>query len=150
MHFLQANLIEEIISISKAKTSKGARYSPSWLLTCLILYIRGPKSYNLLRSMEILPLPCKSTILRYLKSSNSGVGFDDQFFKIFQNRLNIIQSKIPNSHHGILCFDEMKVKTAYGVNVKTMAFDGLVDYGPSVNAQDIAESKKTKKKQRYC
>lgn len=145
---LQVKLIDEIINISRAKSSKGARYSPAWLLTCLILYIRGPKSYNLLRDMKILPLPCKSTVMRYLKSSNTGVGFDEEFFKLFERRLEILKSKIHNAHHGTLCFDEMQVKTAYGVNVKTMSFNGLVDYGPSITSEDIQKSKDKKKKKK--
>lgn len=83
--------------------------------------------------------------MRYLKSSNTRVGFDEDFFKLFEKRLEIIKSKIHNAHHGTLCFDEMQVKTAYGVNVKTMSFDGLVDYGPSITSEDIQKSKDKKK-----
>lgn len=97
--------------------------------------------------MKILPLPCKSrsTVMRYLKSYNTGVGFDEDFFKLFEKRIEILKSKIHNAHHGTLCFDEMQVKTAYGVNVKTMAFDGLVDYGPTITSEDIQKSKDKKK-----
>lgn len=145
---MQKELIKEIINVSKAKSAKGVRYSPDWLLTCVWLYIRGPKSYKLLRDLRFLPLPCKSTILHYLKSSNTGVGFDEDFFKLFQRRLEILKSKIPNSHHGTLCFDEMKFKTALGGNVKTMSFDGLVNYGSTITEEDIAESKAKQRKKK--
>lgn len=138
-------LIEEIINISKAKSARGARYSPNWLFTCLLLYIRGPKSYRLIRELKILPLSCESTVHRYLKSSNTGVGFDDDFFKLFQKRIDFLRSKILNSEHGTLCFDEMQVKTALDVNIKTMSFDGLVDYGSTISAEDIEKSRDDKK-----
>lgn len=96
----------------------------------------------------ILPLPRKTTVMRYLKKSNTGVGFDEDFFKLFEKRIDIIKSKIHNAHHGTLCFDEMTVKTALGVNVKTMSFDGLVDYGPTVTAEDIQKAKDKKKTQK--
>lgn len=84
--------------------------------------------------------------MRYLKSSNTGVGFDEDFFKLFETRLQLIKSKIPNAHHGSICFDEMQVRTACGVNVKTMSFDGLVDYGSTITKED--SQKHIDKKQR--
>lgn len=39
----------------------------------------------------------------------------------------------------------MQVKTAYGLNVKNMTFNGLVDYGSSMTAEDIRNAKDRKK-----
>ena len=133
--------MKEIILQSKAKSSKGRRYSPSWLLNCLLLHIRGPKTYRFLRESEILPLPCKSTIIRYLKKSNTGVGFDEEFFDLFKKKLDQVDAKIPGSRHGLIYFDEMQVRTSLGVNIKDITFDGLIDFGPGVDA-----SKKIKNK----
>lgn len=117
----------------------GVRYSHSWLLTCLILYMRGPAVYRLLRSTKTLPLPCKSTIARYLKSSKASAGFSDTFFTNFQRKLKKVSDIIPGSENGILTCDEMQVKTAIGVSYKTMTFDGLVDYGGSIELENEKE-----------
>lgn len=92
-----------------------------------------------------MPLPCKSTIIRYLKSSNTGVGFDSEFFKMFEQQLNMISDLVPNARHGTLSFDEMSVRKAIGVNVKTMKFDGLLDYGDQ--ALNDLQAEKSKKSQ---
>lgn len=118
-------VIKEIISINQSKHPKSRRYSHEWLLTCLLLHIRSSSTYNLLRNNCILPLPSKSTICRYLKSSNVGCGFDDNFFVLFKKELSNYPQLATN---GILAFDEMQVRAAIDVNVKTMTFDGLLDF----------------------
>lgn len=120
------------MKLSKVKSKHGRRYSHAWLLTCIILYIRGPKSYRLLRTSNTLPLPSKSTVARYLRGSKASPGFDDGFFQNFAKRLKDICAIIPGSQNGILTFDEMQVKSALGINQKTMTFNGLVDYGATV------------------
>lgn len=137
--------MKEIISIGKVPSKYGVRYSHSWLLTCLLLYMRGPAVYRLMRSTNILPLPCKSTIARYLKSSKAAPGFCNSFFTNFQRSLEKISTIIPGSENGILSFDEMQVKTAIGVSYKTMTFDGLVDYGDTITIEDVEKAKKNRK-----
>lgn len=66
---------------------KGRRYSNEWLILCLLLHIRNSAAYNMLRNNNILPLPSKSTICKYLRSSNTGCGFDEQFFKALKQEL---------------------------------------------------------------
>ena len=110
----KVTVIKEIISINKCKHPKGRRYSHEWLLTCLLLHIRSPKTYNLLRNNNILPLPCKSVICKYLKSSKVGCGFNENFFALFEKELSIYPELAKN---GILSFDEMQVQAAVEVNV---------------------------------
>lgn len=89
---------------------------------------------------KILPLPSKSTIARYLKSSKSEAGFSEEFFVNFQNKLQKIEKILPGSSYGILAFDEMSVKTVVGIDVKNMKFNGLVDYGKTIPVQKDAEA----------
>lgn len=107
--------------------------------------MRGPAVYRLFRKTKTLPLPCKSTIARYLKSSKASPGFNDNFFISFERKIAEVRQIIPGSENGISSFDEMQVKTAIGVNSRTMTFNGLVDYGDSVSIQ---EEKRKQKKQR--
>lgn len=108
------------------KSANGLRYSHKWIMNCLLLHIKSSAAYNMLRANKILPLPSRSTICRYLKSSNAKCGFDPAFFSTLKERL----AKLPcMARHGILCFDEMKVLPSKDVNMATMKFDGFVDYG---------------------
>lgn len=119
-------IINEILSLSKAKHVKGRRYSHEWLLTCFLLHIRSPRTYTFLRESGILPLPCHSTICSYLQNSNVGCGFDKNFFSLFSEEVRLLPDLAKN---GILSFDEIQVRTALDVNVKNMTFDGLIDFG---------------------
>lgn len=132
---LQVNVVKEMMRIGQAKSKKGYRYSHGWLLTCLLLYIRGPKTYRVLSNLKILPLPSKSTIARYLKSTKSEAGFSEEFFQNFQHKLEKIEKVVPGSSNGILSFDEMSVKSVVGIDVKTMKFNGLINYGKTVEVK---------------
>lgn len=81
----------------------------------------------MLRSNEILPLPAKSTICRYLRSSNTGCGFDSRFFELFKKELELFGSKM--AYYGMISFDEMSVRSSIEVDMKTMTFSGIQDYG---------------------
>lgn len=82
-------LIKECIAAAKVSHKKAMRYSHEWLLLCLLMHIRSSNSYDFLRDNNILPLPAKSTITHYLKASNTGVGFDDEFFNMFAKELKV-------------------------------------------------------------
>lgn len=129
---LQIIVINEIISSSKYANPKSRRYSPEWLLSCLLLHIRHPATYNFLKEQSILPLPDKSTVRRYLRDSNFGCGFDDEFFLLFGKTL---ESNPDLARNGILSFDEMKVKCALDVNVKNMKYNGLRNFGNDFEEQ---------------
>lgn len=100
---------------------------------CLLLYIRSTATYNLLRENKILPLPAKSTVCKYLHTSNTGCGFDDNFFTLFKKKLE----KLPeHARHGILTFDEIQLRSSLEVNVKNMKFNGLIDFGMENDADN--------------
>lgn len=119
-------LIEECFAAGKVKSSHGRRYSHEWLLLCLLIYIRSSATYNMLRTNNILPLPSKSTIIKYVRASKSNCGFDDQFFAMFEKQL-LLYPEI--SRNGVLTFDEIVVRKSIEVDMKTMTFAGLQDYG---------------------
>ena len=54
--------IQEILKASKAKSPKGRRYSEEWIILCILLHMRSPVTYQMIRSMKILPFPCERTI----------------------------------------------------------------------------------------
>ena len=129
-----------MLNSCQAGSPKGRRYSPEWLLNCLLLHIKSPATYNMLRDQGFLPLPCKSTITKYLRNSNVGVGFDDNFFKLFEQKLRVICAQNAKAKYGILSFDKMQVKRALGVNLENMTFSGLVNYGSDIDFPEANKS----------
>ena len=73
-----------------------------------------------------MPLPAKSTINRYIQGSKTGCGFDASFFELFETKLKTLNER---DRHGIISFDEMSVRTSIEVDLKTMTFSGLQDFG---------------------
>lgn len=100
----QAIAIKECMRIGKYNAKTSRRYSNDWLLTCLLLHIRGPALYKYILNNEILPLPCSQTIKRHLSCVKLSCGFDEKFFAAFKKK---IESKSEEQKHGILIFDEM-------------------------------------------
>lgn len=61
----QLVLLEQIIASVKCKNANGQRYSEEWMVLALLLHMKSPATYRLLKSSEILPLPSIRTIRRY-------------------------------------------------------------------------------------
>lgn len=57
--------IKEILKSSKVKTSNRNRYSDKWVILCILLHMRSPVTYRMIRDNKILPLPDTRTIRRY-------------------------------------------------------------------------------------
>ncbi|KYQ49678.1 hypothetical protein ALC60_11248 [Trachymyrmex zeteki] len=49
--------VQACLTTSKAKNSKGIRYTTQWVYECLLLRIKSKKTYNHLRNHNILTLP---------------------------------------------------------------------------------------------
>lgn len=128
----QLNLIEECVSASKCATKKNRRYTESWLSLCLLLHIRSPSGYSFLRENDILPLPCISTVRKYLSLVRVKCGFDSSFFNAFKK----MSMKDAYQRHGILVFDEVQVRKELSVNSKTMTYTGFANFGEAVKAPD--------------
>ncbi|XP_040074289.1 uncharacterized protein LOC115313165 [Ixodes scapularis] len=122
----QQMLLRECISAAKCTSSKGRRYTDDWLLLCLLLHIRSPAGYRLLRENDVLPLPCVKTIRRYIAIVGIKCGFDVNFFAVLKRKL---QGKSEFQRHGMLLFDEIQVRERKAVNSKTLSYTGLVDHG---------------------
>lgn len=129
----QATAIKECISAAKCTNKKNRRYTEQWLLLCLLLHIRSPSGYSFLRNNNILPLPCVSTIRKYLSMVRVKCGFDSRFFTTFKNKL---ASKDNFQKHGILIFDEIHVRKEMRVNVATMSYTGHADFGGEVEVSE--------------
>ena len=54
--------IHEIFKAAKSKSPKARRYSDEWIILCILLHMRSPVTYRMIRDMKILPFPCERTI----------------------------------------------------------------------------------------
>ena len=89
-------------------------------------------------------MPSKTTIQRYLKDSNVGVGFDTKYFQLFGEQMHLMKLKDLLGVHGILSFDEMQVRKALDVNIQNCSFIGLEDFGKDKVAEEPISFKKRK------
>lgn len=71
----------------------------------------------------MLPLPCITTIRKYISMVGLKCSFDENFFKAFKMK---IFSKPQFQRRGMLIFDEIQVRKEISVNSKTMTYTGLV------------------------
>lgn len=83
---VQLLLIRECVSAAKCTTKKNRRYTDSWLLLCLLLHIRSSATYAFLRNNDILPLPCVSTVRKYISMMGLKCGLDEKFSKAFATK----------------------------------------------------------------
>lgn len=106
-------------------------------MLCLLLHIKSPRTYTFLRNNEILPLPCHSTVKKYLGSISGGCGFDEKFFALFKKKLSKISDE--KLKHGILTCDKMTVRESLEVNSQTFTFTGCTDFGDGTNPEMFTE-----------
>lgn len=74
---------KECVSAARYR-SENRRYTEHWILACLLLDIQSPSGYSFLRDNEILPLPCVTTVQKYLSVLRVKCGFDTRFFAAFK------------------------------------------------------------------
>lgn len=124
----QLLLLDECISAARCTTKRNRRYTDDWILLCLLLHIRSPATYSFLRSNDILPLPCISTVRKYISMVGLKCGFDENFFQALKIKVCM---KTPFQRRGMLIMDEIQVRKEMAVNSQTMTYAGLVDHGES-------------------
>jgi len=91
------------------KSPKGRRWSKDCLVTCLQLYNRSPKSYELLQSSKLLILPSKSVLILYKNSLKQDPGFDNSVFQWMHEESNRLGMN-EDARIGGIIFDEMSIQ----------------------------------------
>jgi len=123
----QRLIVEHFMHQRRVKSPRGMRYDHKWILSCILLRIKSPKAYKHLRDGCLLPLPSRATLQRYMEVIRAEVGM-----------LTILSSKVSSAseRHGILMFDEIKLRQGITFNVKAMEFEGLVDLGEFASSKN--------------
>ncbi|KAL4107529.1 hypothetical protein QTP88_017865 [Uroleucon formosanum] len=126
--------VENIIIENKLNDSQSTLIREIMLL-CLLFNIRSPGAYRFLREQELMPLPCTSTVRKHLSIVKTDCGFDLRFFDLLKKRMF---RKPQNQRHGVLLFDEIRLRKGLYVNTRDLSYSGLEDMGGEA---DVSEKK---------
>lgn len=63
----QRDAVRQCFATAKVKKC-GQRYTKNWILECVIMKMKSPRLYEHLRKNNILSLPSKATLKRYMTS----------------------------------------------------------------------------------
>lgn len=88
---VQKESVRACFQAAKAKNKKQRRYTIEWVYECLTVRIKGPAVYEKLRTRQILPLPCKYTLNKYISKLDSAFGFPKAIF----DTLRLKASRMP-------------------------------------------------------
>ncbi|XP_074114811.1 uncharacterized protein LOC141537612 [Cotesia typhae] len=122
----QKQAVRACFQAAKVKNSKQRRYTIEWVYECLMIRIKGPAVYDKLRERQILPLPCKDTLNRYINKLDSAFGFPKAIFDTLRLKASRMESY---DKRGTLLIDEIALSEAVKLNTKTMEFNGFVNLG---------------------
>ena len=123
--------IKQAVKQASIRSARGMRYDEKWLLSCILLRIKSPKAYSHLRDHQILSLPSRSTLQRYMDIVRAECG-------VSQECLNLLKEKVSTraERHGILIIDEIKLRVGVKFDVRNLKFSGLIDLGEFTSAKD--------------
>lgn len=122
----QQQCVMQCFSAAKKKSSKGNVYSKDWILECILMKMKSAKLYEHLRKHNIISLPSKSTLKRYLRLFKSGFGFNEKVLRKLKEKTTHISSF---RRRGGLLVDEIKLSEHLTVT-STGHIEGFVDMGP--------------------
>jgi len=112
------NLRENIVNcvkIAKAATANGNRYSPKWLYECILLKIKNTMTYEHIRRHKLMPLPCPSTIHRYLRKLKPTYGFQTAIFDMMKKKAHLMTNMEKEGNYSLYVhiFDEFSSRRHY-------------------------------------
>lgn len=77
----QQEAVKQCFAAAKVK-NHGQRYTKNWILECIIMKMKSPRLYEHLRKNNILSLPSKATLMRYMASYRTCFGFNKKVLEI--------------------------------------------------------------------
>lgn len=82
----QQHAVMACFSAAKKKGVRGRRYTLDWIYQCLLMRIKGPGLYDHIREKNILAVPCKLTLNRYISTMGCAYGFNDAIFTLLKEK----------------------------------------------------------------
>lgn len=110
------------------------RYSIDWIYTCILMRSLGSRLYDRIRKLKIMPLPCITTINKYIQNIRLRFGFQQSIFET----LKLTASRMGNDYakRGSLLADEMSITESISFNKTTLEFEGFVNLGDETSNAD--------------
>jgi Transposase protein len=111
---------------AEAKSKNGWRYSPDWILDCLLIRCKSTATYLMLKDNIYLPLPSLSTLCRTIQKLKPEFGFNQHLFTGLSAKLKDLPA---NERRGVLLFDEMQISKHLDFRAHSAELVGMVNYG---------------------
>ncbi|KAH6940359.1 hypothetical protein HPB50_026979 [Hyalomma asiaticum] len=121
----QASKHRQCFKASKRASRKGMKYAQDWLLECILMKLKSPRLYDHIRKHEILVLPSKTTLKKYMKSYRSTFGFNMTAMNILKMKTSTMSE---HQRHGGLLVDEIKLSEHLSV-LSSGQIQGFVNLG---------------------
>lgn len=68
--------VKQCFEAARRKNTRGMTYDREWILECILLKMRSPKLYEYIRRQNILTLPGRTTLRKYMSSYMGSFGFN--------------------------------------------------------------------------
>lgn len=121
----QKNEILQCFEAARCKSLNGMRYSPEWMLECVIMHMKSPRLYENVRREKILVLPSSTCLRAFMKKYDTCFSFNKCVFSGISKTANMGDFE----RHGGLIIDEMKLAENFGVQWESGKVDEFVDLG---------------------
>lgn len=86
----QQEAIRSCFNNSQFKNKKSRRYTTAWIYDCLLIRTKSSSTYNYLRRVNLLPMPCSSTLNKYIKNISGSYGFQSNLFKLLEQKSKLL------------------------------------------------------------
>lgn len=85
----QQEAVLACLAAAKVKGRKnGRRFRAAWAYECLLMRIKGPALYEHIRKEEILILPVRTTLNRYMRKLPPQYGFQPALFDVLKHKVS--------------------------------------------------------------
>ncbi|KAG0431514.1 hypothetical protein HPB47_021709 [Ixodes persulcatus] len=127
----QQESVRQCFLASRVK-KRGFHYSKMWILECIIMKMKSARLYDHVRDNEILALPSKSTLKRYMAVYRTAFGFSKKVLEKLKRKTQDMNSF---KKHGGLLVDELKLSEHLCVK-QSGQIEGFVDLGDYTSAEE--------------
>lgn len=98
--------VRNCLAAAQQKSLKGMTYDDEWIVECLLMRMRSPRLYEHLRRENIMVLPGRTCLQKYLRRFKGGFGLNPKVFTALAEKTKDMDEF---SCHGGLVIDEIKL-----------------------------------------
>lgn len=131
----QRQQVQACFQASKRKGMQEMKYSEEWVLECILMRIKSPKLYEHIRRHNIIVLPSKSCLHRYMKDYKSSFGLNENVFAAIAEKTKDMEFE----RHGGILIDDMKLSEYLKVTSSGL-IEGYVNLGAYTSLDQSMET----------